>query len=134
MSSGGADKFYSVGGWNSKSSCKSKQDLEDWPGLEHNDLLEPTINQEGAMLVHLKRVSVGTWQSGIAVDSTSRPLLELHAKDVCIKLMSLESSPHNKDSSYGKPYRSSCTDNIELQAKPVCHFSLSPHISLHKRE
>ena len=36
---GGHGQFFSVGGWNSKSSCKPKQEIGDWPVLEQNDLV-----------------------------------------------------------------------------------------------
>ena len=41
------------------------------------------------MFVSLNGALVGTWQSGFAVDGNLWPLLELHAKNVCVKLMSV---------------------------------------------
>ena len=86
---GGHGQFFSVGGWNSKSSCKPKQEIGDWPVLEQNDLVGVWINQEGHMLVCLNGAHVGIWHAGIPADCGLWPLVELHAKDVCVEIISL---------------------------------------------
>ena len=116
---GGAGKFFSVGGWNCKSSGKSKQDLENWPGLAHNDLLEVRISKQGSMHVSLNGASVGTWQSGIPVDRNLWPLVELHAQNVCVKLMSLASSPCNSAIRVELPFSGPVCVKTDVLSKAV---------------
>ena len=88
---GGRGQCFSVGGWNDKFSSKPKQEIADWPGLEENDRVAVWINEEGHMSVCLSGASefVGTWHAGIPVDCSLWPLVEFHAKDVCVEIISL---------------------------------------------